>query len=228
MARLSAIKMWTPPLWTHTPLRRWGWQGAAGLTMLLVAAVLALTWLPHLAQQNRRLSAAADEARQQARRDQQRIVTAQAVPNPAQRFTAAFPDAELREARLAALLTAAKSNGLSVQRGEFRMTREPTLGLLKYSVNLPLSGSYVQLRALIEDMQNRDTAVALERLRLQRSSARATTVDADMTWSFYMRAPADGEAEFSPAATPTPTSAFTSAPTPPLPPPVTRPPAPSR
>jgi hypothetical protein len=200
MVRLSSISVWP-----H--VRRWGWPGAAGVALLVIAALLASIWLPHLTQQNRSLSLAADKADQQLRRAKQGSLTTTASISPAQRFTAAFPDPELREARVAALLALARSHGLSVQRGEFRLTPEPQIGLLKYSVNLPLSGSYEQLRALIEDTQSRDTAVALERLRLQRSSARATRVDADLTLSFYMRAPADAQASPTPAAKAAPESA---------------------
>lgn len=180
---------------SRTGLRRWGWPGATGLVLLLLAAVLATTWLPHLTQRSRALSVAAAEAEQQARRDRQRSLTAEAVQSPAQRFASSFPDPELREARVSTLLASARSHGLSLQRGEFRLTREPQLGLLKYSLNLPLNGSYAQLRSFVEDTQAADTAVALERMRLQRSSARATVVDADLTWSFYMRAaPSEVEA----------------------------------
>ena len=177
-----------------TSLRRWGWPGATGLVLLLLAAVLATTWLPHLTQHSRSLSVASAEADQQSRRDHQRSLAPVATQSPAQRFASAFPDPDLREARVAALLTSARTHGLSLQRSEFRLTREAQLGLLKYSVNLPLSGSYAQLRSFVEDTQSADTAVALERMRLQRGSARATVVDADLTWSFYMRgAPSEVE-----------------------------------
>jgi Tfp pilus assembly protein PilO len=180
----------TGPVWSRSSLQAWGWPGAAGLVLLLVAAVLASTWLPNLAQRSRNLSVAAAEAEQQARRDRQRSLTTLTTLSPDQRFASAFPDPELREARVAALLASARTHGLSLQRGEFRLTREPHIGLLKYSLNLPLSGSYAQLRAFVEDTQNRDTAIALERMRLQRGSPRAMVVDADLTWSFYMRAAA--------------------------------------
>jgi Tfp pilus assembly protein PilO len=174
--------------WSRSSFKSWGWPGAAGLALLLAAAVLATTWLPDLTQRSRSLSAAAVDAEQQARRDRQRQASVASTLSPAQQFASAFPEPELREARVAALLAAARSQGLSLQRGEFRLTSEPQLGLLKYSVNLPLSGSYAQLRAFVEDMQNHDSALALERMRLQRSSARTSVVEADLTWSFYMRA----------------------------------------
>jgi Tfp pilus assembly protein PilO len=186
MARFADVHVWS-----RNSLRHWGWPGATGLVLLLLAAVLASAWLPNLAERSRNLTVAASaaaEAEQQARRDRQRSLTTATALTPAQRFASAFPDPELREARVADLLASARSSGLSLQRGEFRLTREPQIGLLKYSLNLPLSGSYAQLRAFVEDTQNRDTAIALERMRLQRSSARAMVVDADLTWSFYMRA----------------------------------------
>ncbi len=174
----------------RSSLQRWGWPGATGLVLLLLAAVLAVTWLPDLAQRSRHLSAVAAEAEQQVRRERQRSATPQAVQSPAQRFASAFPEPELREARVAALLTSARAHGLSFKTGEFQLTQEAQLGLLKYSINMPLSGPYAQLRSFVEHMQNADTALVLERMRLQRKSARDTAVDADMTWSFYMRSSA--------------------------------------
>lgn len=198
---------------SRNSLRRWGWPGATGFILLALAAVLAVTWLPQLARRSHSLSVAAAEAEQQARRDRQRSVMPVATQSPAQRFAAAFPDPDVRETRIAALLASARAHGLSLQRFEFRLSREAQLGLLKYSLNLPLSGTYAHLRSFVEDTQSSDTAVVLERMRLQRGSARATVVDADMTWSFYMRAePSEVEDPTPSIKTRTPTPAVNALP----------------
>ena len=66
-------------------------------------------------------------------------------------------------------------------------SRDKATGLLRYSVTMPLTGPYVQLRAFVEEALAGDGALSLDRMRLRRASTGANLVEADLTWSFYMR-----------------------------------------
>jgi Tfp pilus assembly protein PilO len=170
--------------------RGWGWPGALGLACLVAALLVALLWLPPLRAEARAIVSATRAAESQAVQQRaQRQPIAEARP-AAQQFRESFPSVRERQQRLAALLALATEHGLESKRGEFRSSTEGELGLVRYSVTLPLTGPYVQLRALIEAAHASDRALSLDRLRLRRASASAAVVDADLVWSFYMDAEA--------------------------------------
>jgi hypothetical protein len=155
--------------------------------LLVAAAVLWRVWLPALREESDSLSAKADAAELTSERmSSTRQSAALQTPAP-QRFANSFPPAATRQARLGALWSLAAEHGLDAKRSELRLSPQRELGLLRYSVNMPLSGSYAALRAFVEDAQRRDPALSVDRLRLRRASAGATSVDADLTWSLYMK-----------------------------------------
>ncbi len=188
---MSAVTAWRTIRQSGRQARRWGWPGALGLLLLVAAAALWLLWLPALREAADSSSAKADAAElTAARMSSTRRSAALQTPAP-QKFVDPFPPAATRQARLGALWSLAAEHGLDAKRSELRLSPQRGLGLLRYSVNMPLSGSYAALRAFVEDAQRRDPALSVDRLRLRRASASATTVDADLTWSLYMKTEAE-------------------------------------
>ena len=169
--------------------RRWGWPGAIGLAGLVAALAATTLWLPALQRESDSLEASADLAERHARRLAAPRAASAPQLTPAQRFLDAFPSARLRQERLAALLTLAAEHGLESKRNELRLAAERDLALDRYSVTMPLTGPYAQLRAFIEAAQSRDATLSLDRLRLRRASSGAAVVEADLGWSFYMQPP---------------------------------------
>lgn len=167
--------------------RGWGWPGAVGLVGVIAALIAATIWLPALQRQSDAFAADTDAAELRAARlESQRRVKVPAALAP-QRFRDGFPSARARQERLAALLTLAAQHGLEPRRAEFRLTQDADLGLLRYSVNMPLAGPYAQLRAFIEEAQARDPALGLDRARMRRASPNAATVEAELGWTLYMQ-----------------------------------------
>ena len=171
-----------------TRLRGWGWPGALGAVCLAIAAGAASWWLPSIHRESAALGAAADDAERSTGRIVRQRQMTEAPISAAQRFGAAFPSALHRQDRLAAMLALAVEHQLEPKRSEFQLSLDRDLGLLRYSVTMPLSGSYEQLRDFIEAAQTDDPALGLDRLRLRRASAGATAIEADLTWSLYMQA----------------------------------------
>lgn len=174
--------------------RGWGWPGLLGLACVAPAALLAALWLPTLQQASQRLRTEADAAQLRALRLSTRATASSRAMPPAQRYRDGFPDVRARQARVAAVIALATAHGLDPQRGEFRLSAERDIGLMRYGVTMPLIGPYEKLRAFIEEAQARDPALALDHLRLKRTSATATSIEADLNWSFYMQDDATPEA----------------------------------
>jgi hypothetical protein len=179
-------------------MRRWGWPGVAGLVCLTVAAVSAAVWLPKLRDDLRAVADAADAAQRRAEQSGlQRSTQLRSVP-ASQRFRDGFAPATARQERLAAILSLAAEHGFEPKSGEFRLSQERELGLDLYTVTLPLTGRYPELRAFMDDAQLLDPALSLDRLRMRRPSAAASLIETDLTWTFYMqtqRPPAGGNNE---------------------------------
>ena len=184
---MASLAAWQSIRQGGRQVRRWGWPGAIGLLLLAAAAVLSLVWLPALRDESALLNARADAAELTAEPLSSKRRTATALTPAPQAFADSFPPAATRQARLGALWSLAAEHGLDPKRSELRLSPPRELGLLRYSVNMPLSGPYAALRAFIEDAQRLDPALSVDRLRLRRASVRATTVDADLTWSLYMK-----------------------------------------
>ena len=166
---------------------RWGWPGAIGLGCLVAALAAITLWLPALQRESDALETGVDMAERRARRATAPQVAIAPLQTPEQRFRDAFPTARQRQERLAALLSIAAEHGLESKRNEFRLSAERDIGLDRYSVSMPLTGPYAQLRAFIEDAQSRDVALSLDSVRIRRASGTAGVVEADLAWSFYMQ-----------------------------------------
>ena len=169
------------------PVRRWGWPGALGLGCLAAALAAAAAWLPALRVQSESIASAAQDAELRAARAGARPLAVEARLPPAQQFRERFAPAQVRQERLAVLLAVAAEHGLQATRSDLRLGTERGIGLLRYSVTMPLTGPYARLRAFIEDALARDPALGLDRLRLRRSARSANEVDAELAWSFYMQ-----------------------------------------
>ena len=166
----------------------WRWPGVAGFVCLTLALVVGWVGLPSLERESAALDAEIAVAeRRAATLEARRLVPATPPATPSQRFQEGFPAAADRQERLAVLLSLAAKNGLESRRGEFRLAQDRDSSLLRYTVTLPMAGPYRQIRRFIEDAQARDPALSLARLRLRRASTSASTVDTDLTWSFFMQ-----------------------------------------
>lgn len=170
-----------------TQARTWGWPGLLGGVTVCAALLGGAVWLPALERESESIAAEAEAAELRAvRQNTRRDLQAQSPPS-SQRFRDAFPAARDRQERLAALIALAAEHGMEPKRTELRLSRDPELDLLRYSIAMPLVGRYAQLRAFIEAAQARDPALGLDRLRLRRASAKDTVVESELGWTFYMQ-----------------------------------------
>ena len=167
--------------------RAWGWPFAVGILAVAVAVVLGGLVTPATRRQASTIVAEIDRVTSDARRPKANSPSSLDVEKGPGRFLAAFPAMGQRQARVAAVLAMAGHHGLDIRRSEFQLGRDKTSGLVRYTMAMPLEGSYAQLRGFLEEALGADTALSLDRLRLRRASATATLVEADLAWSFYMR-----------------------------------------
>lgn len=160
-------------------LRSLGWPAALALGLTVIAGAGAI-WLP---QQEARLDAqrAGIAARRLA------VQRAPAAPDtPVDAFAASLPPDAQRQARTAALLALSAEAGLPWPRSEFRYQTDRELGVAQYRVTMSVGGRYSAVRRYVAEALRRDTALALESLRLRRDAN--GELKADMAWVLHMQA----------------------------------------
>lgn len=158
------------------------WPYAAGALMLVAALLLWALGLRPLAADNARL---ADEAAEAARRPR----SLQAVePGPVAQFRAyeaRLPRAEAAVEMASRIYQAGMNNGLALPTGEYRLERMPDERLLRYRINLPVSGSYPQIRAFVLEVLRTVPAAAVDDIQLRRDAA-GNQLEARLRFSLYL------------------------------------------
>lgn len=160
--------------------RQLGWPGAAGL-LLLVLAALAWGW-----GQRWDAQAALLQAEARALRAQARPVATASAPVSLQQWQAALPPASARQQRLADLLEMALRLDLNTARTEHRLASAE--GLERLRVTMPVTGSYAQVRHFIASALAHDPALSLDAVKLRRASPMAAEVEAELQWSLHGKA----------------------------------------
>lgn len=95
-----------------------------------------------------------------------------------------FPPAQGALASLGQLQQLALENGLVFDSGQFKQ-EEAGKNLVRYRINLPVVGSYIDLRAFLSQAMERFPNLALEGLRISREEPAMEGVDAALQLSFY-------------------------------------------
>jgi hypothetical protein len=165
------------------------WPAVVACALLLLAAAVALVAVPWQQQQLEDQRAAADaERRRVLARSKNAASGPAAETDPVARFVAGLPAPMQRQPRVAALLSLAEAHGLQLRRSEYRYASESSLRAARYRVSLPVSGSYAAVRRFIEAALQGDPALALDSLRIKRDNTQTATLQAELVFSFLMRA----------------------------------------
>ena len=168
-------------------IERLGWAGVAGLAL---AAFAVAFYFASLAPLERELA----ERRAEAAALQQRLrmgesITGERKAGPSEQlatFYAFFPAATSSPDWLGKIHAAAKSKGLVLQSGEYKLERRADQKLARYQITLPVTGSYGQIRNFLGDVLAEVPAAALEDIALKRESAGSATLEARIRLTLYL------------------------------------------
>ena len=165
-------------------LRRYrdAWPYAAGASMLLAALALWAFALRPLAADNQRLE---DEAAEAQRRPRSLVPAAEGPVAQFRAYEARLPRAEAAVEMASRIYQAGMNNGLALPTGEYRLERLPDERLLRYRINLPVSGSYPQIRAFVLEVLRTVPAAALDDIQLRRDASGAQ-LEARLRFSLYL------------------------------------------
>jgi Tfp pilus assembly protein PilO len=164
------------------------WQdhlGAPAVFALCAVAVAALLQFQLRPAQER----ARDELqRRQARAEQvARAASAAGQAAPRDPLAQAVPEVTLRGQDVGALLAAAKRSGLVVDRADYTVETVSGAPLTRLHANLPVSGSYSNVRKFIAEVLNAMPHATLESLQLERADTQAAQLQATLRIVLFYR-----------------------------------------
>ncbi|MBS1190542.1 MAG: hypothetical protein H6R10_2334 [Rhodocyclaceae bacterium] len=176
----------TPRAWL---LRRWrrilGTPGLAGIGLLFLGVVFwAGVSLPERLQVGgleRQVAAAKARAAGPGRPGPQGAETQLAA------FYNGFPSRGTAPAWLQKIYAAGEQFSLNLEKAEYRQTLDRNSRLLAYQIDLPVRGSYVQIREFIRVALAEVPTLALRDLQIRRAAIGESLVDAQIRFILYLR-----------------------------------------
>jgi Tfp pilus assembly protein PilO len=168
-------------------IERLGWSGVAGIALIAFAVAFYVAGVAPLANTlaERRAEAAALQERLRMGESIAREPKAGAAEQLAT-FYAFFPAATSSPDWLGKIHAAAKSKGLVLQSGEYKLERRADQKLARYQITLPVIGSYVQIRNFLSEVLAEVPAAALEDITLKRESASSPTLEARIRLTLFL------------------------------------------
>lgn len=173
-------------LWAATRSRA-GWPGAAALLAVLAAGVISLLLAPRWQAD----ADAADAATLRAQRSERDTLLRSAARVDTHVARApVLPAAQATPNRMADLHSQALLHGVVVDRMQLRDSAFAAQGASRTTVVMPVRAGYAELRRFIAHALQADDALALERIRLRRSSAATPELEGELQWALLQRSAA--------------------------------------
>jgi Tfp pilus assembly protein PilO len=184
----AALPWWRRVRWiSRRWLRRMDWPGVIAIAVLAICPAF---YFSAILPQQARLDAAQQSA---ARLNEQTVLastsrfgTNLSAEDQLAVFYKMFPDEGSSSLWLEKLVALAAKRGLSLNDGEYKVTREQMGKLLRYQMTLPVKGGYPQIRQFLSDVQGALPVVALENVQFERQKVADPNVEAKIKLVLYL------------------------------------------
>ncbi|MFO1318356.1 MAG: hypothetical protein U1F52_01960 [Burkholderiales bacterium] len=169
-------------------MSRLGWSGLAGIALLVFALGIALSALWPARHEVASLRAEFAELRTKLRATGGPGGAHASPTKQAQleTFYAFFPPAETLPDWVGQVHNAAARSGLALEKGEYQLQRPPGSRLARYQIQLPVKGTYPQLRGFIATVLQKVPAAAIEDVAVKRETIGAPVLEARVRISLYL------------------------------------------
>lgn len=172
---------------------RLGWAASLGIVLLLAALLYALISVRAASARAERFAAAATQANAEVARQASAASGASAAPKtpttPAEQIVAfykEFPKGESVPDWLESVYAIAENEKLSLEVGEYLLTKSAGGKLDHFKITLPVKGSYPQLRKFINAALATVPSLALDGIYLKRDKVGDGAVDARVVFLLYL------------------------------------------
>lgn len=166
--------------------RQLGWPGLTGMALIMACLVFAVgVLLP----ETRRLDQLTQELEKLREETPQRPDTwvdrsPQASLNTFYDF---LPDEKEALSQLGVLLYTANSNDLLPEKATYKNDQHQQAAFSRYQVNLPMRGTYADIRTFINQALNALPSLALNEISLIRQDTGTDVVEANLRFTLFMR-----------------------------------------
>ena len=164
-------------------LRRLGPISGTGLALLFAALILVFSLLLPLQRQVAALETALERNAVPARAP----APATEPTRSATAFVSRLPARTDLPLVLATVLQQARAAGLNLDQGSYEMASGKSRRVGRYSIQLPVEGSYPQLRQFIDATLLAVPAASVDSLRLQREKVGSAKVAAEIRFTVFVR-----------------------------------------
>ncbi len=168
-------------------LRRAGWAGTLGLSILLGSPIFyATTVMP---MQNQIASLKATQL--QLRRDIAQTRRGEAKPAPTgemqlKAFYGQFPSLDRSDEWVAKIYAAAERQHIVLAIGAYKLTGAETGNIRRYQITLPIKGSHVQIRRFLSDLLTEVPALSLDDISFKRETIDLPVVNAVIKLTLFL------------------------------------------
>jgi hypothetical protein len=164
-------------------LRSLGVWGIGGLGILAACAAFYFTALAPASQE---LTDQRTALEQLQARTPNRPVAMRGHADELRRFYGLFPAAEGLTIEVERLHNLARRVGLDLSQGDYRLEQR-SLGLWAYRVNLPVRGTYVQIREFGSSILKEVPVASIDTLRFERRTSSETQLEAHVSLTIHVR-----------------------------------------
>ena len=182
--RLALPALAIDDAWRHRALDLWDrhFGAPAWIALVLLAAFALVQWQVRPAQERTRaaLVLQAEQAVAQRRAGAE-------TKRPRDPLSEALPDVATRGKDIGALLAAAAQSELVVERADYTVESIAGVPLSKLHANLPVTGSYANVRRFIAEVLNAMPNATLESIQLERADTQSARLQATLRIVLFYR-----------------------------------------
>ncbi len=175
-------------LWVR---RRWlrllGWPGVAGVGLLSACAAFYFS-VVQPAEANLSTTHRDAISIQERVKEAAKGLNRSELP-PAEQLAAfyrIFPGDKHLLTWLGKIFVVAQSEGITLDQGEYKLTRDRIGKLVRFQATLPVKGEYPQIRKFLSHLRTEIPIVAVEHLQFERQKVDAPTVEAKIILALYL------------------------------------------
>lgn len=176
--------------WLRREASRLGWRGVAGIALLVVAAGLVLFALGPAEREARERRAEVAKLRADLRAGSVGGAGGTAAPPSKivqlETYYAFFPDVSTLPDWLGEVHLAAARHGLALDSGQYQLQHPNGARLARYELDLPLRGTYPQLRAFLADVLTKVPAASIEDVLVRRESVANREMEARVRLAIHL------------------------------------------
>lgn len=94
--------------------------------------------------------------------------------------------AKSMDTALARIFSAAKANGVRIDRGEYSVAANAANASQRFAINMPVQGNYAAIRGFLSTVLNDNPGLALEQMRLSRQSPEDSELSASLKFALTL------------------------------------------